>query len=65
MKMNSLGSQLNPARNNNDIRKALIGRRYGIIYTLGTFKIDHDVLLELEIHNVKLLAVGRIKGRCF
>ena len=40
MKMNSLGSQLNPARNNNDIRKALIGRRYGIIYTLGTFKID-------------------------
>ncbi len=61
--MNNLGSQQNPARNNDEIRKALIGKRYGVIYTLGTFKIDQDVLLELEFHSVKLLAIGRLVRR--
>lgn len=54
----SLGGELNPVSNNNDLRKAITGRSNCYIYTKGTFTIDRDILQDLKIKNIKLIGMA-------
>lgn len=54
---NYLGSELNPVHSNYELRKAMIGRKNCIIYTVGTFKLDDDNLYMIKVKNIKLVGM--------
>lgn len=56
-----LGSQLNPVHDNFELRKAMLGRRNCVIYTVGTFEIAEENLYTLKISNIKLIGLAFAK----
>lgn len=58
LKDTDLGGQLNPISNNDQLRKAILGRRNCKLYTKGTFKLTEDIVNDLRIRNIKLIGLA-------
>ena len=58
MKENELGSELNPIKNNFELKQAIIGRENCTIYTVNTFKVDEENIAELKLRNITLIGIA-------
>lgn len=58
VKDNDLGGQLNPVSNNQELLKAILGRKNCYIYTKGTFQLTEQNLYELKVRNIKLVGIS-------